>query len=49
MGSSSVCLLGEVCPSATLSTPYPLWIGLGSNRDLNGGRPASSCLSNGRT
>jgi hypothetical protein len=38
-------VLGETCPSATLSTTNSTWTGLGSNPGHNGGMPETNRLS----
>jgi hypothetical protein len=35
----------KTCPSAALSTTNPRWLGLSSNPDLRGGKPATNRLS----
>jgi hypothetical protein len=39
----------KTCPSATLSTKCPTWLGLGSNPGRSGGKPASNRLNCGTT
>jgi hypothetical protein len=42
-------VLGENCPSATLSTTNPTWPDLGSNQGRRGGKTATNRLSYGGT
>jgi hypothetical protein len=38
-------VLGETCPSATLSTTNPTWLDPGFNPGRRGGKPATNHLS----
>jgi hypothetical protein len=40
-------VLGETCPSATLSTTNPTWLDPGLNTSRRGGKPATKRLSYG--
>jgi hypothetical protein len=41
--------LGNICPSATLSTTNPTWTAEGSNSGLCSERPKTICLSHDTT